>query len=587
MHYSSLVKVYEALEATSKRLEKTHILSEFLKEIPEKGAFANNSAPSRQSFPPWDKRTLGLLEQAWQSKSVAAAAGVTEREVNTAWKDAGDLGKVAVELVGKKKQATLVSQDLEVKEVFETLQKLPAMEGSGSTDRKIKTIASLLHNASGNESLFLLRTVLETLRVGVADGTLRDAIAWAFLETKSGYDAEKNDITLDDTSREAYNAVVEQVQRAYDRCNDFAQVAVAAKTEGLAGLEAIHLELGTPIRVMLAQREPDVASGMERVGTPAALEMKYDGFRMQVHKQGDTVTLFTRRLENVTTQFPDVVAAVKEGVSAREVLLDCEAVGYDLATKKYRPFQEISQRIRRKYEIETIQKKLPVELVVFDILYLEGEELLEQPFEERRALLERTVKNIPQSIVPSNYLKSADPVEGERFYKEAVASGNEGIMCKAFSGKYNPGSRVGHMVKVKPVLETMDLVVVAAEWGEGKRSGWLTSFTVACRDDDGDFVTIGKVGTGLKELEQEGGVTFNHVTELLKPYIVAESGRDVEVQPVIVFELAFEEIQKSPSYESGYALRFPRVIRVRDDRGPDDITELEEVRVAFEHQRGR
>jgi DNA ligase-1 len=586
MRYSSLVKVYEALEATSKRLEKTHILAEFLKEIEEAELERIILLLRGRVFPPWDKRTLGFSSKL-AVKAVAAAAGVTEREVNTAWKDAGDLGKVAVELVGKKKQATLVSQDLEVKEVFETLQKLPAMEGSGSTDRKIKTIASLLHNASGNESLFLLRTVLETLRVGVADGTLRDAIAWAFLETKSGYDAEKNDITLDDTSREAYNAVVEQVQRAYDRCNDFAQVAVAAKTEGLAGLEAIHLELGTPIRVMLAQREPDVASGMERVGTPAALEMKYDGFRMQVHKQGDTVTLFTRRLENVTTQFPDVVAAVKEGVSAREVLLDCEAVGYDLATKKYRPFQEISQRIRRKYEIETIQKKLPVELVVFDILYLEGEELLEQPFEERRALLERTVKNIPQSIVPSNYLKSADPVEGERFYKEAVASGNEGIMCKAFSGKYNPGSRVGHMVKVKPVLETMDLVVVAAEWGEGKRSGWLTSFTVACRDDDGDFVTIGKVGTGLKELEQEGGVTFNHVTELLKPYIVAESGRDVEVQPVIVFELAFEEIQKSPSYESGYALRFPRVIRVRDDRGPDDITELEEVRVAFEHQRGR
>jgi DNA ligase-1 len=485
MHYSSLVKVYEALEATSKRLEKTHILAEFLKEIEEAELERIILLLRGRVFPPWDKRTLGFSSKL-AVKAVAAAAGVTEREVNTAWKDAGDLGKVAVELVGKKKQATLVSQDLEVKEVFETLQKLPAMEGSGSTDRKIKTIASLLHNASGNESLFLLRTVLETLRVGVADGTLRDAIAWAFLETKSGYDAEKNDITLDDTSREAYNAVVEQVQRAYDRCNDFAQVAVAAKTEGLAGLEAIHLELGTPIRVMLAQREPDVASGMERVGTPAALEMKYDGFRMQVHKQGDTVTLFTRRLENVTTQFPDVVAAVKEGVSAREVLLDCEAVGYDLATKKYRPFQEISQRIRRKYEIETIQKKLPVELVVFDILYLEGEELLEQPFEERRALLERTVKNIPQSIVPSNYLKSADPVEGERFYKEAVASGNEGIMCKAFSGKYNPGSRVGHMVKVKPVLETMDLVVVAAEWGEGKRSGWLTSFTVACRDDDGD-----------------------------------------------------------------------------------------------------
>ncbi len=587
MHYSSLVDVYEALEATSKRLEKTHVLAEFLKQVPEPELERVILLLQGRPFPPWDRRTLGFSSKL-AVKAVAVASGESEKKVTESWKHEGDLGKVAVTLVGKKKQATLVSQDLTVKEVFDTLQKLPAMEGLGSTDRKVKTIAALLGHATGNAALYLLRTVLETLRVGVAEGTLRDAITWAYLQPQINYNMEKNDIEFhEDSDREAYNKLTQAVQKAYDRCNDFSHVAATAKQGGTAALSKISLELGTPIRVMLSQREPTVEAGMQRVGTPAALEFKYDGFRMQVHKDKDTVTIYTRRLENVTTQFPDVVDAVKAHVNAKTALLDCEAVGYDKKTGKYTPFQHISQRIRRKYDIDKLKEQLPIELNVFDILYLDGKELLDLSFHERRKLLEKTVKNVPKAIVYSSYIATDSIPDGERFNAKSLGAGNEGIMCKALDGVYKPGSRVATWVKVKPVLDTMDLVVVAAEWGEGKRSGWLTSFTVACKGDEGDYVTIGKVGTGLKELEQDEGVTFNQVTELLKPHIVQEKGRDVVVKPDLVFELAFEEIQQSPSYESGYALRFPRVLRVRDDRDPEEITTLEEVRVAFEHQRGR
>jgi len=587
MRYSALVAVYQQVESTTKRLEKTRYLAEFLKTVPESGLDAIILLLQGRVFPTWDERTLGF-STATAVKAIALASGEPEYRVTQLWKREGDLGKVAALLIGKKKQATLVSKELEVKEVFLALQKFPAMEGKGSVDTKIKSLAAMLGHASPDEARFLIRTVLETLRVGIAEGTLRDAICWAYLAPPIRFDAELKDIALTDESRAQYNELILAVQQAYDRCNDFAAVAKAARTGGVPALKKISLELGVPIRVMLAQKEPSVAAGLERVGTPGALEYKYDGFRMQVHKDGEKVLVFTRRLENVTLQFPEVVAVVKEHLTAETAILDCEAVGFDSKTGKYTSFQHISQRIRRKYDIDKVQEQLPVELNVFDILYLDGAELLDTPFEKRRGLLQKIVKKqLPKKMKLSTFIITSSVPEAEQFYKESLAAGNEGIMCKALDGKYQPGGRVGHMVKVKPVLETMDLAIVAAEWGEGKRSGWFTSFTIGCRDEEGEILEIGKVGTGLKELEQEDGVTFNQITELLKPLVLKESGREVTLNPSLVIELAFEEIQRSPSYSSGYALRFPRILRIREDRGVDDITSLEEVRHAFEHQRGR
>ena len=306
---------------------------------------------------------------------------------------------------------------------------------------------------------------------------------------------------------------------------------------------------------------------------------------MQVHKEGPTIKLFTRRLEEVTSQFPEVVACIKKAVTGANFILDGEAVGYDPKTFKYQPFQHISQRIRRKYDIPELAQKLPVELILFDVLHYNGKTLLAETYKERFALLGRVVKPIPHRITLATTLLTNDLKVAEGFYNESLAAGNEGIIMKNLTHPYQPGSRVGHWVKIKPVLDTLDLVIIGAEWGEGKRGGWLTSFTLACQTENG-LAAIGRVGTGVKELEG-GGITFAALTELLKPEILTEKGREVTVRPTLVLEVAFEEIQMSPTYGSGFALRFPRVIQVRDDRGVNDISTLDEVKDAYLKQRGR
>lgn len=611
MDYSELVKTYNALESDSKRLRKISAISRLLTKLNNQNADEELIRKiilllQGTLFPSWDKRTLGVSSKL-VVKAIAIASGNSEKLVNDLWRKKGDLGLVTQELMSKKKQSTLFSQKLTVEDIFFKLQKLASIEGTGSTDFKLKLIGSLLSSADGDEAKFIARTVLDELRVGVAEGTLRDSIATAnfqkyFTLGDNGYFSNEEQIKK---FEEEFNIKIEhdkpgifikqffekKVQAAYDRANDFTKVAIAAR-EGLISLEKIKLILGNPIKVMLAQKEPTVEDGMKRVNLPAALEFKYDGFRMQIHKQNDEVTIYTRRLENVTKQFPEVASYVEEYVKAKTCILDCEAVGYNSATGKYQAFQHISQRIRRKYDIDELAKKLPVELNVFDIVYLNGEELLDKSFAQRRSLLEKTIPvQKTKKIVLSKLLITENFEKGVEFNKQSLSLGNEGIMCKNLNGKYSPGSRVGHMVKVKPAMDTMDLVVVKAEWGEGKRSGWFTSFTLACIDEDDSYLEIGKVGTGIKELAQENSdgeeaVTFQKVTDILKELIIKEDGREVFVNPKLIFEIQFEEIQKSPTYESGYALRFPRVIKIREDISLEsDLTTIDEVHDAYELQK--
>jgi DNA ligase-1 len=338
---------------------------------------------------------------------------------------------------------------------------------------------------------------------------------------------------------------------------------------------------------MLYQKVKDMTEAFDRVGKPAAVEYKYDGFRVQVHKEKGKITVFTRRLDDVTSQFPEVVEYVKEHVKGDSFILDAECVGFDPKSKKYLPFQSMSQRIKRKYDIKTVAEKFPVEVNVFDILSCDGDSLLKTPFRERRQLIEKMVEAVPYRIIPAKQLVTDDPSAAQKFYQEALDSGNEGVMFKNLDGIYKPGSRVGYGVKVKPVMESLDLVIVAAEWGEGKRSGWLTSLTLACYDPDtGAFREIGKVGTGMKE-KAELGVSFEEITNLLKPNILTEKGRQVTIKPSLVVEVNFEEIQKSPTYGSGYALRFPRVIRIRDDRVPEECSDISLVEDLYSTQRSR
>jgi DNA ligase-1 len=575
MQYSKLVEVYERLESTTKRLEKTFIISTLLKQTKTEDLPEIILLLRGLVYPPWDEHKLGVASKL-VVKAIHTSTGISGAAIEDEWRKIGDLGEVAKKLVAKKRQVTLFSQELSVKKVFSNLKKLASTEGKGAVEKKMQLIAELLTSAKPVEAKYIIRTLLEELRVGVADGTLRDAVTWAYFSDKAEVSYNEKERTINVEDREKYNHYVGEVQAAYDVSNDFGLVAQIAEGKGVAGLKKISMKVGTPIKVMLALKVKDAKEGFERVGKPAECEYKLDGFRMQIHKEGSSIIIYTRRLENVTKQFPDVVEYVKKNVRGKSFIIDSEAVGYSPKTKRYLPFQNISQRIKRKYDIDKMAKDFPVELNIFDIVYYEGKNLIKEDFKKRRVLIERIVNEVPQKIVLVKKLVTSKEKDVEEFYKDSIDKGNEGIMMKKLDAPYKPGARVGYMVKIKPVMDTLDLVIVGAEWGEGKRANWLSSFTLACIDENGEFLEVGKVGTGIKEKEKEG-VTFEALTELLKPLIKSQKGRIVEIKPQIVVEVNYEEIQKSPTYSSGYALRFPRLIAVREDRSPEECSTLDMV----------
>lgn len=576
MKYSELAGCYEKIDSTTKRLEKTWHIAQFLKKVEDKELDTIISFLQGKIFPTWRQEKIGVAAKLIL-KAINVSTGATIDEIERAWKEIGDLGQVGEKFVASKKQATLFRNDLSVQKVFSNIRKMATMEGIGSTDRKIKLISELLTSAKGVEARYIIRVVLEDLRVGIGEGTLRDAICWAYLYPVE-YDSEKNEILFGD-DRQTYNEKIEVLQEAIDLTNDFSKVVKVVREKGEEGLKKLDLIPGKPIKVMLYPKAKDVADAFERLGKPCAFEFKVDGFRLQVHKDENGVKLFTRRLEDVTDQFPEIREYVVENITGESFVLDSEAVGYDKETKEYLPFQFISQRIKRKHGIQEMAKNFPVELNVFDILFYNGEGLIKKPFAERRKLIEKIIKQENQKLKLVDNLITSDIQEAQNFYELAMQKKFEGLMGKKLDAVYKPGSRVGYGLKIKGVLDPLDLVVVAAEWGEGKRTGWFTSFTVAC-NDDGQLREIGKVGTGFKEKDGEG-VSFTQMTELLKPLIVNEEGKTVKVKPEIVISLKFEEIQKSPSYSSGYALRFPRMIMIRDDKPLEEIATLEEIEERF------
>ena len=583
MQYSFLADLYEKLESTTKRLEKTKILADFLKGVPSKEIDEVILMVQGLVYPRYADKKIGIASRL-VVKALNVATGIRQEDIEKSWKKTGDLGLTSQELIGKRKQHTLSNTDLDILKVFNNIRKLAVIEGKGSTDTKLKMISELLTSAKPIEARYIVRLLLEDLRVGLGEGTVRDAIALAYYERK-----ERKDIDIENAAglfgkESELSKIRDEIQKGYDVTNDYSIVAAMLMDKGIESLKSLELDTSRPVKVMLAQKVKDVNEGFERVGKPAALEFKYDGFRMLIGKKKDDVAIHTRRLENVTRQFPEVAELIKTNIKAASCIIDCEAVGYDPKTKKYVPFQNISQRIKRKYDIEKLSREIPVELNVFDVLFYEGKSTINMPYSERRKIIGKIVKPREFHIRLSEQTVTNDVKKAQDFYKKSLAAGNEGIMMKTLDAPYKPGSRVGHMVKLKPVMETLDLVIVAAEWGEGKRSGWLSSFTVAVYDEDTDeYFEIGKFGTGVKEKPEEG-VSFDELTELLKPQILSEKGREVKIKPHIVVEINFEEIQKSPSYSSGYALRFPRLVRIREDRRPDEASTLAMVEKAYKGQ---
>jgi DNA ligase 1 len=328
--------------------------------------------------------------------------------------------------------------------------------------------------------------------------------------------------------------------------------------------------------MMLSQIGDGIPAALSEIGT-AAVEWKYDGARVQIHKDGDLVRIYSRRLENVTSSLPEVIKAVVSQVKARKVILDGEAVAMG-PDGRPRAFQDILKRFRRKYNVEKLAAQIPLHLFLFDILYLDGETLIDLPLSERRS---RLVQVADKSITADQVL-TGDPAAVDAIYKGALKAGHEGVMIKNPGSVYAPGKRGKNWLKIKPIMETLDLVVLGATWGEGRRATYLGSYRLACLDPEtGDLLDIGWVATGLSD------EALSELTELFRDKILVQKGMEVELRPKVVFEVAYEEIQKSQNYSSGYALRFPRLIAVRDDKSPEEADTLSRVISLYKLQRGR
>ncbi|MBS3065428.1 ATP-dependent DNA ligase [Candidatus Pacearchaeota archaeon] len=573
MDYLDFVVVYEELSSTSKRLEKVSIIAKFLKVLRKEGKIEWIYLLNGDVAPDYDTKEIGMSRQL-VIKAIAHSFGIEEGIIIDKLNKIGDIGKVAEEIASKRKQTTLVRKKLSVEKVFENLRKLMFIEGKGAVEKKVNLVAELLGSASGKEAKYIARTILSDLKIGIAAPTIIDAIAVAFFENSGD--------------------VAEKIQESYDLSNDFAIIFEAA-SKGLREIKKIGLEPGRPINVMLAVKVSSIEEAFEVCGKPAAIEQKYDGFRVLINKKNNEITLFTRRLENVTLQFPDVVDAVRKNIKGDNFILDSEIVGYNPKTEKYMPFEAISRRIKRKYDIDKLVKELPVEVNIFDVIYYNGEGFINKSFRERRKVVEEIVNEKKLLIRPAVQIITGDEHEADKFYQEALRIGEEGIMIKKLDAPYKQGRRVGYMAKLKPVLKDLDLVVTGAEYGTGKRGGWLTSYIVSCKDGE-NLLEVGKVSSGLKEKENtenksslssrtskevyREGTTYEEMTNILKKIIIEEKENFVRVKPKIIVSVNYQNIQESPSYSSGYALRFPRITHYRPDRRIDDIATFEDIKKA-------
>lgn len=556
MKYIELVNVYEALSATTKRLEKTEILSRFLKEVEDENLPKIALMILGSVFPSWASEEQGVSEKLL-IKSIASVIGVSPIDVEDKIREEGDIGEAAEKLYSKRSQTTFFAKDLSVELVYNNLRKLATISGNKSQSRKISVLLELLSSAKAKEAKYICRTVIEELRIGVGEGVIRDSLAQAFKIDKS------------------------VVERAYMLTNDLAVVAKVAKEEGSDGLHKLSLKVGRPVKPMLSQLSENIVNSITEMGN-AYCETKYDGIRVQIHKNGNEMNIFTRRLENITHAVPEIVEYINGAVSENSKFI---AEGEIIVTRDGKPisFQYILQRVRRKYNIEQAMEDVPLKLYLFDLLYFE-KPLIDEPLRIRRAKLEEIIETKPGYIELSKLVKvnSETSSIAQKLFNDSITGGHEGIMIKNPESEYIPGIRGKKMLKYKAEPETLDLVVVGGTYGNGKRAHWIGSYLLAIRDDNANeninensLKPLAYAATGLDD------DTLERLSKLMEKYKITEKGTQITVEPKIFLEIAYSEIVKSPEYEAGYSLRFPVVKRIRDDIGLNDIDTLERLESMF------
>jgi DNA ligase-1 len=541
MLFMDFAKTCERLEGTSGRLEMIDIISRVLPDLSEEELPVFVRFVMGRIFADWSSKKLGIGPNLLY-EAVGYVAGIKKEQVIEKINQTGDVGGAVEELLLLKSQTTFFHEELDLVHVYNGLIAIAGTEGKKSQREKLLAVRRLLANAHPLEGRYLARIMLEELRIGVGEGSVREAIAKAF--------------SVD-------SALAEHAMQAL---NDLGEVARLAKT-GPDALKDVRITPFHPLRMMLAQ-QGTIAEMIKEHGQIAA-EFKYDGSRFQFHKKGNWARLYSRRLEDVTAALPDVIEQLMSATT-HDVILDGEVIA--IKDGKPMPFQSVLRRFRRRHDIAEAQEAIEMVPNVFDILYLDGETLIDLPFAERRKKLESVVTGY---IAPQVVSDNAEEIR--KTYDAALAAGHEGIMLKVLSSPYSPGQRGKNWIKIKPEVDTLDLAVIGAEWGEGKRAHVFGSFLVACQDQ-GRLVPLSRVATGFSDDQ------LTEVYELLKDAVITKSGKEVRFEPSLVFEVGYAELQVSPTYEAGFALRFPRFIRIRDDKDISDIETIESIRARYQRQ---
>jgi DNA ligase-1 len=538
----------EQLEQTSKRLELTALLADFLRCLAPEEIPPAVRLIIGQVFPEWDDRALDV---SWKTvlavieKLTAAPPDVRERVAAQAV-DGGEAVRLLLE------QARLEPPNpppLSILEVFHAFEKIAAAVGKGSRASKESLLRDVLARATPLEAKYLVKVIYQEMRHGVNEGIMLDGIV------------------------KAAGVKAELVRRAHQFWGDLGEVALVALTQGETGLKQATVSLFRPIKPMLAQTAESLAEAFESSAGRVALEYKLDGARVQIHRRGNEIRIYSRHLADVTASLPDVVAEVRDKLAAEEAILEGEAVAVDDRGRPL-PFQHLMRRFRRKHDVMTTVREIPIQLYLFDALYVDGRSLVDAPCRERWTALEKAAGklNLVRRLIPQTM------AEGEAFVEAADRDGHEGVMAKDLDSTYTPGVRGKSWLKLKHAI-SLDLIIVAADWGYGRRHGWLSNYHLAARDaESGEYLLVGKTFKGLTDAE------FEEMTERLLALERSRQGGTVFVQPQVVVEVLFNEIQESSQYRSGLALRFARIARVREDKTPAEADTIQTLRQLYEKQ---
>jgi len=580
LQYAVIAEAYEKIEATTKRLEMTDLLVNLLKNTPKEVINRVVYLTQGRIYPDFVSIEIGVAERL-AMKALVKASGRRESEVEEDLKKSGDLGITAQKFMTSKRQLTFAHQPLTVEKVYETFDKMAQTSGSGAVDLKLALLAGLLSAASPKEARYIIRTVTGNLRLGIADMTVLDALAIAY---GGGKEAR------------------ELVERAYNVSSDLGRVAKVVVEKGLEGVEKFEVLVGEPIRPMLAERLSSPEEILEKLGGKCVAEYKYDGERIQAHKKGDEVTLFSRRLETISSQYPDAVELFKKCVKARNAILEGECVAVNPATGEMRPFQELMHR-RRKYEIKQAIEDYPVSLFMFDVLYADGHDLTLKPYFVRRKMLEKVVQEGDRVKIATSII-TANAGELEKFFLEAIEDGCEGLVCKSIAkdSVYQAGARGWLWIKYKrdyksEMTDTVDLVIVGAFHGRGKRAGTYGALLLAAYSPENDtFETVTKCGTGFtdEDLGKLPKMLQKHVVQHKHPRVNSTLEADVWFEPTVTIEILGAEITLSPIHTcamdsirkgSGLAIRFPRFTgKYRLDKAAEDATTRAEIVEMYRNQ---